>query len=110
MVRPDRFERPTYWFVASCSIQLSYGRTIERNSSVSTGFRRGKIASHLQTTSEIPNQSRDEFRKLAPGYRTLLTERFRTINTNTRGSLGASTFCASHFIVSVCLPGGRVTT
>ncbi len=27
MVRPDRFERPTYWFVASCSIQLSYGRT-----------------------------------------------------------------------------------
>ena len=27
MVRPERFERPTYWFVASCSIQLSYGRT-----------------------------------------------------------------------------------
>ena len=27
MVRPDRFELPTYWFVASCSIQLSYGRT-----------------------------------------------------------------------------------
>jgi hypothetical protein len=26
MVRPERFERPTYWFVASCSIQLSYGR------------------------------------------------------------------------------------
>ena len=25
MVRPERFERPTYWFVASCSIQLSYG-------------------------------------------------------------------------------------
>jgi hypothetical protein len=28
MVRPERFERPTYWFVASCSIQLSYGRTL----------------------------------------------------------------------------------
>jgi adenylate cyclase, class 2 len=26
-VRPDRFERPTNWFEASCSIQLSYGRT-----------------------------------------------------------------------------------
>ena len=30
MVRPERFERPTYWFVASCSIQLSYGRTLGR--------------------------------------------------------------------------------
>jgi hypothetical protein len=30
MVRPERFERPTYWFVASCSIQLSYGRTLRR--------------------------------------------------------------------------------
>ena len=27
MVHPERFERPTYWFVASCSIQLSYGCT-----------------------------------------------------------------------------------
>ena len=33
MVRPERFELPTYWFVASRSIQLSYGRmfkTIDR--------------------------------------------------------------------------------
>ena len=30
MVRPERFELPTYWFVASRSIQLSYGRTIEK--------------------------------------------------------------------------------
>ena len=29
MVRPERFELPTYWFEASCSIQLSYGRTWE---------------------------------------------------------------------------------
>ena len=28
MVHPERFERPTYWFVASCSIQLSYGCTL----------------------------------------------------------------------------------
>jgi hypothetical protein len=28
MVRPERFELPTYWFVANRSIQLSYGRTL----------------------------------------------------------------------------------
>ena len=28
MVRPEGVEPPTYWFVASCSIQLSYGRTL----------------------------------------------------------------------------------
>jgi hypothetical protein len=27
LVRPERFERPTPWFVAKYSIQLSYGRT-----------------------------------------------------------------------------------
>ncbi len=27
VVRPEGVEPPTYWFVASCSIQLSYGRT-----------------------------------------------------------------------------------
>jgi hypothetical protein len=26
MARPERFELPTYKFVACCSIQLSYGR------------------------------------------------------------------------------------
>jgi hypothetical protein len=29
MVRPEGFEPPAYWFVASCSIQLSYGRTLQ---------------------------------------------------------------------------------
>ena len=28
MARPERFERPTPWFVAKYSIQLSYGRGI----------------------------------------------------------------------------------
>lgn len=27
MVRPERFELPTLWFEAKCSIQLSYRRT-----------------------------------------------------------------------------------
>ena len=37
MVRPERFERPTYWFVASCSIQLSYGRTLRMQLNKNTG-------------------------------------------------------------------------
>jgi hypothetical protein len=28
MARPERFERPTPWFVAKYSIQLSYGRAV----------------------------------------------------------------------------------
>ena len=28
MVRPERFELPTLWFEAKCSIQLSYGRVM----------------------------------------------------------------------------------
>src|ERR1700722_20391978 len=28
LVRPEGFEPPTLWFVAKCSIQLSYGRTL----------------------------------------------------------------------------------
>ena len=35
VVRPDRFERPTFWFVARRSIQLSYGRTVVRRSTLS---------------------------------------------------------------------------
>jgi hypothetical protein len=26
LARPERLELPTYWFEASCSIRLSYGR------------------------------------------------------------------------------------
>ena len=28
MARPERFELPTPWFEAKCSIQLSYGRRL----------------------------------------------------------------------------------
>jgi hypothetical protein len=46
MVRPEGVEPPTYWFVASCSIQLSYGRTLRwKQPSKNTGIR------HLEQTS-----------------------------------------------------------
>ena len=48
MVRPERFELPTYWFVARRSIQLSYGRTRVASSETKvrlSGFsRRRKLA------------------------------------------------------------------
>ena len=31
MARPERFELPTLWFEARCSIQLSYGRAGEED-------------------------------------------------------------------------------
>jgi hypothetical protein len=34
MVRPERFELPTLWFVARCSIQLSYGRNPVRSGTI----------------------------------------------------------------------------
>lgn len=47
MVRPDRFELPTYWFVASCSIQLSYGRTDEATPNIAIHREPGKKTASL---------------------------------------------------------------
>jgi hypothetical protein len=37
VARPERFELPTLWFEARCSIQLSYGRVDERGSVYGAG-------------------------------------------------------------------------
>src|SRR5258706_9960331 len=61
MVRPEGVEPPTYWFVASCSIQLSYGRTLRwMQPSKNTGIRRPE-----QTPAESPEENRE--RSGAPG-------------------------------------------
>ena len=44
MARPERFELPTLWFEARCSIQLSYGR-------VSTSYREIGLAVTTATES-----------------------------------------------------------
>ena len=38
VVRPEGVEPPTYWFVASCSIQLSYGRTLRGGLATALGY------------------------------------------------------------------------
>ena len=38
LVRPERFELPTSWFVARRSIQLSYGRTFHKHLAEREGF------------------------------------------------------------------------
>ncbi len=40
LARPERFERPTLWFVARYSIQLSYGRAAKTNRTVLKPFGR----------------------------------------------------------------------
>ena len=60
MVRPEGVEPPTYWFVASCSIQLSYGRTLRgMQPSKNTGIRRAE-----QTSAHRPDANE---KSSAPG-------------------------------------------
>jgi hypothetical protein len=65
MVHPERFERPTYWFVASCSIQLSYGCTYEELRSgecnslslVDYGLESNLGALHLRQISRVVGEA-----------------------------------------------------
>ena len=42
MVRPEGFEPPAYWFEASCSIQLSYGRMDDSREALPTTGSKGE--------------------------------------------------------------------
>lgn len=58
MARLERFERPTAWFVARYSIQLSYSRAEVLNYPDSMSFRQLKSALHFFKTSSIDTQKR----------------------------------------------------
>jgi adenylate cyclase, class 2 len=69
MVRPERLELPAYWFEASRSIQLSYGRT--HRSLYKLGYtdeEMARAASNLETEIKLPLDSaaatRRQLRKL----------------------------------------------
>jgi hypothetical protein len=68
MVRPERFELPTLWFVAKYSIQLSYGRThthhaADAGSGAGVGAISGSSFGNLQTRQ--PHQLRHR-RRIQP--------------------------------------------
>ena len=55
MVRPEGVEPPTYWFVASCSIQLSYGRTLRESNFLTVeeiGYLSKPLRPYLDATGE----------------------------------------------------------
>ncbi len=51
VVRPDRLERPTFWFVARRSIHLSYGRTIWSGVTTTPRYSLPKVDSNEQRTA-----------------------------------------------------------
>jgi hypothetical protein len=53
MVRPDRVELPTFWFVARRSIQLSYGRTRWRANSFNVPSRAALCNHPKPATSRV---------------------------------------------------------
>src|SRR5271154_1015325 len=62
MVRPERFELPTLWFEAKCSIQLSYGR---RKADCTTTKTNGESAApQLRCSYRLRRRRHDEHRHL----------------------------------------------
>ena len=51
VVRPEGFEPPTLWFVAKCSIQLSYGRTLQGHAT-SQEYRTNPLAATGSTSAQ----------------------------------------------------------
>ena len=61
LVRPEGVEPPTYWFVASCSIQLSYGRTLRwMQLSKDTGIRSAEQPSAEPSEANLKGVVRPE--------------------------------------------------
>jgi hypothetical protein len=109
MARPERFELPTFWFVARHSIQLSYGRVFEINmlrvfltSRYPIGaMRRSRILTLRVWITQcfrfaVSGNSRFSFRNLAM-FRGLDTERIGQIR-----HCVAPLLCAAAWVLSSC--------
>ena len=70
LVRPDRFELPTFWFVARRSIQLSYGRN---RSSIAA---KRSSAGELQGSNQLRGLLQSQARNAISAARFGLIERF----------------------------------
>src|ERR1039457_2392308 len=72
MVRPERIELPTSWFVAKHSIQLSYGRVVAKlrlnysGNRIASPNHRASVTLFSSSTTEAPRPSCAHKRSIAP--------------------------------------------